>query len=177
MKKRGFVLALGLTGLLALGALAEGTIEDALAQQSPPPAGGPQHGPGGPGHEMHRDWSPGKHIEGRIAYMRAELKITPAQAPLFDAVANYMRADAKKMDDKMAKMRAEHEKGAGAPHEHEHKSAIEAIQGHITMEQEHIQHANEFLAVLKPLYATFTEEQKKAADEMLARYHGHQGRM
>jgi hypothetical protein len=176
MKKRGWLLTFGLTGLLALGALADGAIEDALAQQSPPPAGDPQHGrPGDREHGMHHDWSPGKHIEGRIAYMRAEWKITPAQAPLFDAVANFMRADAKKIDDKVTKMRAEHEHGLAAPHEH--KNAIEAIQGHITMEQEHIQHANEFLAVLKPLYASFTDEQKKAADEMLAHRQGHHGRM
>ncbi len=173
MKKRVVMMALGLTGLLALGAVAEGTIDDALAQAAPPPSGGPQYGHGGAEHDMHHDWSPSKHIEGRIAYLRAELKITPAQAPLFDALAAKMRADAKAMDDKFAKMHAEHEKGAP----HEHMNLIDGMQSHIAMEQAHIQHANETLALLKPLYASFTDEQKKTADELFAHHHGHHGRM
>lgn len=171
MKKRVAMLTLGLTGLLALGAVAQGTLEDALAQTAPPLAGGPQHGPEGPDHDMHHDWSPSKHIEGRIAYLRAELKITPAQAPLFDALAAQMRADAKAMDEKMATLHAEHEKAAP----HEHKNLIDGMQSHIAMEQAHIERANETLAVLKPLYASFTDEQKKTADEVLADHHGHHG--
>lgn len=48
---------------------------------------------------MHGDDAPGMamidHVEGRIAYLRAELKITDAQAGAWDAFAAALRANAK----------------------------------------------------------------------------------
>jgi hypothetical protein len=37
------------------------------------------------------------HVEGRIAFLKTELKITDAQEPLWNAVADAMRANAKEM--------------------------------------------------------------------------------
>ena len=37
------------------------------------------------------------HVEGRIAFLKTELKITDAQQPLWNAVADAMRASAKDM--------------------------------------------------------------------------------
>ena len=37
------------------------------------------------------------HVEGRIAFLKTELKITDAQQPLWNAVGDAMRANAKDM--------------------------------------------------------------------------------
>jgi hypothetical protein len=37
------------------------------------------------------------HVEGRLAFLKTELKITDAQLPLWNAVADAIRADAKTM--------------------------------------------------------------------------------
>jgi len=47
-------------------------------------------------------FSMSRHVEGRIAYAKAELKITDAQLPLWNKVADTMRANAKAMDDVFA---------------------------------------------------------------------------
>src|SRR5262249_50834350 len=39
------------------------------------------------------------HVEGRIAFLRAELKITDAQAGAWDAFANALRDNAKRLDE------------------------------------------------------------------------------
>ena len=46
------------------------------------------------------------HIEGRIAFLKAELKITDAQQPLWNAVADAMRASAQDMAAVMPLMRS-----------------------------------------------------------------------
>src|SRR5579864_5045533 len=55
--------------------------------------------------ERHERHSPTRHIEGRIAYLKAELKITDAQAPQFDRVAQAMRDGAKAREAAMQQMR------------------------------------------------------------------------
>jgi hypothetical protein len=41
------------------------------------------------------------HVEGRLAFLKTELKITDAQLPLWDAVADAIRANAKGMGEMM----------------------------------------------------------------------------
>src|SRR3546814_12223436 len=41
--------------------------------------------------------APGQFIEGRIAFLRTELKVTSQQQPLFDTLADEMRGTAKAM--------------------------------------------------------------------------------
>lgn len=41
------------------------------------------------------------HVEGRFAFLKTELKITDAQLPLWNAVADAMRANAKSMSETM----------------------------------------------------------------------------
>src|SRR6185437_4453954 len=51
----------------------------------------------------HREFSAARHIDGRIAYLKAELKITPQQEPQFDRVAQAMRDNAAAKDQAMQK--------------------------------------------------------------------------
>src|SRR5713101_6815462 len=64
-----------------------------------------------------RHHSASRHIEGRIAYMKAELKISDAQAPQFERVAQAMRDNAKSDDQK----KAADELLARHGHEHGHE--------------------------------------------------------
>lgn len=45
---------------------------------------------------------PGRFIEGRIAFVKTELKLTAQQQPLFDKLADEMRAGAKAMQERHA---------------------------------------------------------------------------
>src|SRR6516164_4872740 len=88
--------------LVLMLALITGT---ALAQQPQhdehhPPASPAAAGPGMPG-------AMARYVEGRLAFLKTELKITDAQLPLWNAVADAIRANAKSMGD-MAGGRAAH---------------------------------------------------------------------
>jgi protein CpxP len=161
MKQYSRLLALGL-GLAMLGGLgAITTSSSALAQAADaPPPHGRHEGPGREG-----DWSPAKHIEGHLAFLHAELAITQAQEPQWQAVAQAMRADAKRMDESFAKMHADRDKP---------KSAIDHLQAEQAMMTIQSQAVGDLLAALKPLYASFTDQQKKTADELFGHppHHG-----
>jgi hypothetical protein len=46
----------------------------------------------------------GGHVEGRLAFLKTELKITDAQLPLWNAVADAIRANAKSMGEMSGEM-------------------------------------------------------------------------
>ncbi|WP_374655752.1 Spy/CpxP family protein refolding chaperone [Dongia sp.] len=83
---------------LTIAALLIGT--PAIAQQNTQPT----MGSGMMGSGM---MNPAQHIEGRLAFLKTELKITEAQAPQWDAYADALRANAKRkgamMHDMMSK--------------------------------------------------------------------------
>jgi hypothetical protein len=117
-------------------------------------------------HFDRHDFSMSRHIEGRIAYAKAELKITDAQAPLWSKVADTMRENAKAMDDAMAALKRD--PNAPAP------TALERLELRSKMAQIHAQGSQQLLASFKPLYDALSPDQKKAADELLNGHHfGH----
>ena len=113
----------------------------------------------------HAAFVPGRHIEGRIAYMKAELKITDAQTPLWNQVADAMRANAKDMDGAASQLR--HDPNAPKP------TAIERLETHAKFEQLKAQGTERFLAAFRPLYSSLSPDQKKSADEMMGGHHHH----
>jgi len=56
------------------------------------------------GHGMMPMMDPSQHIEGRLAFLKTELKITDAQAPQWTAYADALRANAKRMSELMTEM-------------------------------------------------------------------------
>ena len=93
------------------------------------------------------------HVEGRIAFLKAELKITDAQLPLWNAVAGAMRDHAKSM----ATMPGEQTgtlPGRLAAMDKTMAARIDAL--------------HKLKAAVDPLYAALTDEQKKVADELTA---------
>ena len=119
--------------------------------------------------EHHRSAS--RHIDGRIAFLKAELKITDAQAPQFERVAQAMRQNAQAMDQAMQQLRGNRDQP---------KSAVERLEARTQFAALRAQSSQRFLDAFKPLYASLSDDQKKAADELLAHHdhHGHEhGRM
>ena len=107
--------------------------------------------------------APSQRVEGRIAYLKAELKITDAQAPQFDRVAQAMRDNAKDMDQAFAQSRSN--KGS--------QNAVERLEMRSRFAALRAQGSQRYLDAFKPLYASLSDDQKKTADELLAPHHHH----
>ena len=145
---------------LAGAVLLSGAVGFAVAQPAPsaPPAAG-QAVQGKHGH--HRaNFQPGRHIEGRIAFLKTELKITEAQTPAFNAFADVMRANAKAMGERHAQMRGDRDKPA---------NAVERLERRTDMMKRGAEASQRLLDAAKPLYAQLSDEQKATADELMSR--------
>ena len=98
-----------------------------------------------------------RHVEGRLAFLKTELKITDAQLPLWNAVADAIRANAKSMGDIAGGMMG--------------GSQTATLPDKLAMREKmmaaHLEALQKFKAAVDPLYAALSEEQKKTADELL----------
>ena len=108
-------------------------------------------------------FDPGRDVDGRIAYLKADLKITDAQSPLFDKVANVMRENAKVMGDAAQSLR-------GDPNQP--RTAITRLEVRAKFAQLRADGETKMLAAFRPLYQAMSPDQQKAADEMFE-HHGH----
>lgn len=101
---------------------------------------------------------PFEHVEGRIAFLKAELKVTEAQTPQWNAFADALRANAKahqSMHEQMGK--------GGMP-----SSWPERLAARQKMMSMHLDGLKNLEAAAKPLFAALTEEQKALADRLLS---------
>ena len=98
-----------------------------------------------------------KHIEGRLAFLKTELKITDAQLPLWNAFAQVMRDDASTMH--------------AMPHPIMRMNNAATLPDKLTAQETRLAARLETLRKLKaavdPLYAALTADQKKTADEIM----------
>ena len=98
-----------------------------------------------------------RHVEGRLAFLKTELKITDAQLPLWNAVADAMRANAKNMGDMAGGMMGGSETA----------TLPDKLAMREKMMTAHLEALRKFKAAVDPLYAALSDEQKKTADELL----------
>jgi LTXXQ motif family protein len=102
-----------------------------------------------------------EHVEGRLAYLKAELKLTDQQQAAWNTFADAYRATTGKTAKVCATMDA-----AGADH-----SMHKGVLGHLTMMEhhmsDHLDSVRGLKGALEPLFAVMTEDQKKAADQAL----------
>jgi len=123
--------------------------------------------------------SASERVEARIAYIRTALKITDAQNSQFDSFANVLRKHATDRDQRMQKRRAAMgQPGAQRPEMRNQMRNVSAIDRLERTQQRMTQrsaHLGEVIAAAKPLYASFSPEQKQVADEMLSRRGGRGG--
>ncbi len=109
---------------------------------------------------------PGQFVDGRIAFLKAELKITPAQEVPWQGVAAAMRQNANALDQQITSAR-------------QHRSGMDAV-GRLTMRAEfaklRAENDTRLVAALKPLYGSLSAQQQQMANALIAPQHGwHQG--
>jgi hypothetical protein len=107
------------------------------------------------------------HVEGRIAFLKAELKITDAQLSQWNTFADSIRSNAQRMGEMRGTMMQGGMMGqtATAP------DRLDRMEKMMTAMVEAVRSTK---AALGPLYAVLSDEQKKMADTLL---HGPMGMM
>jgi hypothetical protein len=100
---------------------------------------------------------PFAHIEGRVAFLKAELAITDAQAPQWNAFADALRAGAKSVRESMTGMMQ-----AGKP-----SNVAERTDAMVKMMTARVDSMKAIAEAEKGLYAVLTDAQKETADELL----------
>ncbi len=124
--------------------------------------GGMEHGGGGmAGMMRHMLCGVTEHVEGRLAYLKAELKLTDAQQGAWNTFADAYRATTQKTAKVCAEMDA-----AGPDH-----SMHKGVLGHLTMMEHHmsahLDSVRGLKAAIEPLFAVLTEDHKKTADHVM----------
>jgi hypothetical protein len=117
--------------------------------------------------ERMRGHLPGERIDARLAYVKTALKITPQQEPQWNAFADVLRRHAQAMDQQVQQQRQAREQSRTQT-----TSAIDRLQERQKMMADGAARMNEVIVAARPLYASFNDEQKKTADEMLNRRRG-----
>jgi hypothetical protein len=103
---------------------------------------------------------PSEMIEARIAFLRTALQITEAQAKSWEALADVLRKQAKEKDGLITADRAYRET---------HFTLIQRLEQRQEELTREAADTGELLAVAGPLYAAFSDGQKRMADELLDR--------
>jgi hypothetical protein len=153
---------LALAATLALGLAGIGIAAPTFAQDGPPPGppGMEAPGPDGPGgHELPR---PSADIDARLAFLKTKLKITDAQTPQWNALADVLKARAARMDGKFDEMRKARDNPG---------TSIDQLERRREMMANAAADLDEILKAAKPLYASLDPEQKKTADEIVRPHH------
>ncbi|WP_291296859.1 Spy/CpxP family protein refolding chaperone [Elioraea sp.] len=104
---------------------------------------------------------PFRRIEGRLAYFRAELRITDAQAQPWNAFADAVRTHAERL------RQATQQAMTGAT---EPGSAPQQMERRIALLSAHLESMRAVAAAATPLYAALSEEQRRTADEMMSEH-------
>lgn len=99
------------------------------------------------------------HIEGRLAYLKTELKITEAQESLWNAYASAARDNAESMIAHCTSMMGQ----GGATT----LSLPDRLDQHEQFMAAQLDALRAMDKTLKPLYATFSDPQKEAANQMI----------
>ena len=98
------------------------------------------------------------HVEGRLAFLKTELKITDTQLPLWNKVADVIRANAKSISEMMS---------GGMMGSSQTATLPEKLAAREKMMAAHLEALRKFKTAVAPLYAALSDEQKKTADELL----------
>ena len=132
----------------------------ALAQSTPAPANSGAAQSEARHHATQR-MLPGQLVDGRIGFLKAELKITPAQETQWQQVAGAMHENANSLDQAIKTARQDH-------------GSMDAVQRLALREQfAKVRAENDarLLAAFKPLYASLSPEQQQVANQLVAPHH------
>ena len=98
------------------------------------------------------------HVEGRLAFLKTELKITSAQLPLWNKFADALRNNASAVSKVMQGGAAGISQSATVP------DRLAAREKLLTAQLDALQNLK---VAVDPLYAALSAEQKKTADEIM----------
>lgn len=168
--KRASKFAIGIGTALTLGLAA------AVATAHPHAGGpgwgmeqgpGPGMGPMGHAHAMGPQGrgNPAAQAEARLAYLKAELKITSGQEPAWKTFADQARQQAEAMRALRPTVQGGAQSGAQA-------TAPERLEQRNQIMKKRQEQAEKATAAFKDLYAALTPEQKAIADQRFAGGHG-----
>ncbi|GIL39884.1 Spy/CpxP family protein refolding chaperone [Roseiterribacter gracilis] len=167
--------------LAGLAALFAGGMSIALHAWSQTAPGGPAGGPAAPGahaqmaHHRGPMPLPSERVEPMLAFAKASLKITAAQESAWNAVADVVRKHAKARDEDVKKMRAKFDAARDAKTPPTPPNGIEMLQQQQQRLTQRAKDLDELLTAAKPLYASLSDDQKKAADRLLHHARGGMG--
>ena len=152
--RRPFLAAALFTSVAVVGLM------PALAQTTPAPANSSAAQSEAHHHAMQR-MLPGQLVDGRIAFLKAELKITPAQETQWQQVAGAMHENANSLDQALKIARQD-------------RGSMDALQRLALREQfAKVRAENDarLLAAFKPPYASLSPEQQQVANQLVAPHH------
>ena len=104
---------------------------------------------------------PGQLVDGRIAFCKAELKITPGQETQWQPAATAMRQNANALDQAISSARQQ-------------RGTMDAVQRLTVREQfdkARTENDERLLSVFKPLYASLSPEQQQIANQLFVQHH------
>jgi hypothetical protein len=99
------------------------------------------------------------HIEGRLAFLKAELNITPEQEALWKDYANAVRDNAKSMSGRCTSLM-----GDSGASEKSLPDRLDAQEQFVAARLDALRATN---MALKPLYQALSDAQKKLADQLI----------
>jgi hypothetical protein len=94
-----------------------------------------------------------RNVEDRIAYLHAQLKITPAQETQWNAFADVMRSNGETMGQLFQQRKAA-----------TNVTAVDDMKQYATIAQAHADGMKKLVDAFDPLYSSLSPEQKKLAD-------------
>lgn len=134
----------------------------ALAQTAPAPANSPAAQ--SEAHHHGQAWlTPGQLVDGRIAFLKTELKITPAQETQWQQYASVMRQNAQSLDQAIANARQ---------HRGTAMNAVERMEVRGEFAKVRAENQARLLTALKPLYASLSPEQQQVANALMTQHMG-----
>src|SRR6267378_5389022 len=149
-----FLAAALFTGVAAIG------LAPVFAQTAPAPANSTAAPSEARHHAMAR-MMPGQFVDGRIAFLKAQLKITPAQEAQWQQVEAAMRENAKTLDQTIATARQNHG----------NTDAVQRLELHEQFAKVRVDNDARLLAAFKPLYASLSPEQQQMANQLVGAHH------
>ena len=96
-------------------------------------------------------------MEGRLSFLKTELKITEAQTPAWNELAQAIRASAKQRNERMKSLFADEDKVKTLPERLELQEQLVAAR---------LDELRQLKTAVRALYAVLTEDQKKEADDI-----------
>lgn len=133
-------------------------------------------------HRMMPMMDPSQHIEGRLAFLKTELKITEAQTPQWTAYADALRANATRMGQLMTEMMSSGMMNNGMMNNgmmmgnqgmmmQGQSGAVMSLPDRLNWAEQHMAAHMEMLQAIKgpteQLYSVLSAEQKRIADQIM----------